>query len=399
MRKEHWALVALGVNLTQSLLKLVAGILTNSLSLTGEAFHSFSDSFVSLVAFFTIIFSERKSKKFPYGLYKLENVGAIVIGVLLLLVAYEVASRAFTQSVIVKREYLDVGLAVVVFSLLSSLTLSFLERRAGKKLNSPALIADSYHTLTDAFGSSIVLASLVAVYVGYQLDRYFALGVALLILYTAIKILKQEVSVLLDISADEKTLESIRDVILSFDQVSGIKHLFARSSGGKVFADITLTLKGRDFIRMHEVVDNIEKALLEAIPNLEMVFIHYEPEEDKTKVAILTDREGKVAQSFAKVKGAFVFEEGKGSTVLNLENLDEKEISKHLSSQGVNVIVCGQHPECSEAKAILSKEGIFVWETAEENPYKALSEVAYNLSNVKASDKKGQDNRPLSESR
>ncbi len=395
MKKHHWALVSLSVNLLQALLKFIAGILTGSLSMVGEAVHSLSDSFASVVAFITIKLSDKKTKRFPYGLYKLENIGSIVIAFFLLLTAYEMIRRAISKEVVVKEEYLGLGLGVVVFSLLSSLTLSFLERRAGKRLNSPTLIADSYHTLTDAFGSSLVLMSLLGVYMGYQLDRYFALGVALLISYTAFSILWKEVSVLLDVSADEKTLERIRQVLLSFPEVKEIKGLFVRSSGGKLFADLVIALEGRDFIRMHHLVDLIEQRLKEEIRELDMVFIHYEPVDgEELRVGVLVDEKGDISQRFGRAKELLIF----GYSPERIRDLpkDEVDISKLVCSKRLSVVICGHHPESSKAKGILSQGGVFVWETEEKNPYKALKEVVYNLCDVKDSHKEGQAHRPLS---
>jgi len=395
MKKHYWALISLSVNLFQALLKFIAGVLTGSLSMVGEAVHSLSDSFASVVAFITIKFSDKKTKRFPYGLYKLENIGSIVIAFFLLLTAYEMIRRAISKEVVVKEEYLGFGLGVVVFSLLSSLTLSFLERRAGKRLNSPTLIADSYHTLTDAFGSSLVLMSLLGVYMGYQLDRYFALGVALLISYTAFSILWKEVSVLLDVSADEKTLDKIRQVLLSFPEVKEIKGLFVRSSGGKLFADLVLALEGRDFIRMHQLVDLIEQKLKEEIKELDMVFIHYEPVGgEDLRVGVLVDERGNISQKFERAKELLIF----GGSPERIKELpkDEVDISELVCNKGLLVVICGHHPESSKAKGILSQRGVFVWETEEKNPYKALKEVVYNLCDVKDSHKEGQAHRPLS---
>ncbi len=397
MKKHHWALISLSVNLFQALLKFIAGVLTGSLSMVGEAVHSLSDSFASVVAFITIKFSDKKTKRFPYGLYKLENIGSIVIAFFLLLTAYEMIRRAISKEVVVKEEYLGLGLGVVVFSLLSSLTLSFLERRAGKRLNSPTLIADSYHTLTDAFGSSLVLMSLLGVYMGYQLDRYFALGVAMLISYTAFGILWKEVSVLLDVSADEKTLDKIRQVLLSFPEVKEIKGLFVRSSGGKLFADLVLALEGRDFIRMHQLVDLIEQRLKEEIKELDMVFIHYEPVDgEDLRVGVLVDEKGNISQKFERARELLIF----GDSPERIKELpkDEVDISELVCNKGLLVVICGHHPESSKAKGILSQRGVFVWETEEKNPYKALKEVVYNLCNVKDSHKEGQAHRPLSKS-
>lgn len=395
MKKHHWALVSLGLNLIQSALKFVAGMLTGSLSMIGEAVHSLSDSFASVVAFITIKLSDKKVKKFPYGLYRLENLGSIIIAFFLLLTAYEIGRRAVGREVIIREEHLNFGLGAIVFSLVSSLTLSILERRAGKRLNSPTLITDSYHTLTDAFGSSLVLLSLLSAYMGYQLDRYFALGVALLIGYTAFGILWKEVSVLLDVSADEKTLEKVREVLLSFPEVKEIRGLFVRSSGGKLFADIVLALEGRDFIRMHQVVDRIEERLKEEVKELDMVFIHYEPVDGEgLRVGVLVDERGEVSQSFEKAKELLVF----GSLPERLSNLPKGEdaLSELIKSKGLLVVVCGHHPFSSTAKGILTQGGVFVWETEEKNPYKALKEVVYNLCDVQDFDKKGKGYRPIS---
>ncbi|RMH80610.1 MAG: cation transporter [Acidobacteria bacterium] len=398
MSKAHWALVSLGVNLLQSLLKFLAGALTGSLSMLGEAVHSLSDSFASFVAFATIKFSDKKTKKFPYGLYRLENFGSIVIAFFLLLAAYEMAKRALSKPVELKEEYLGIGLGVVLFSLLSSLTLSLLERRAGKKLNSPTLVADSYHTLTDAFGSSLVLISLIGAYMGYQVDRYFALGVAMLITYTAVSILWKEVSVLLDVSVDEEVLQKVREVILSFPEVREIRGLFIRSSGGKMFADMVLALEGRDFVQIHRLVDIMEDTLKKEVPGLDLVFIHYEPVDGyRQKVGVLIDSDGNVSPTFGGAKELLVFG-GKEPERTIMPHCKEEEISKLISEKNLCVIICGHHPLSRDAKGMLSQKGVFVWETEEKNPYIALKEVVYNLQNVEAAYKKGEDNRSLSKS-
>ncbi|MEN3028130.1 MAG: cation diffusion facilitator family transporter [Aquificaceae bacterium] len=381
MKKHHWALVSLSVNLLQAIFKFLAGLLTGSLSMIGEAVHSLSDSFASVVAFITIKLSDKKTKRFPYGLYRLENLGSIIIAFFLLVTAYEMVKRALAQEVRIEEEHLGFGFGVVVFSLFSSLTLSFLERRAGKRLNSPTLVADSYHTLTDAFGSLLVLLSFLSVYMGYQMDRYFALGVALLISYTALNILWKEVSVLLDVSVDEETLERIRDVLLSFPEVKEIKGMFVRSSGGKLFADLILVLEGRDFVRMHQQVDRIEERLKEEIRELDMVFIHYEPiDGEGLRVGVLVDERGNVSQQFESAKELLIF--GGFPERILIPQEDERVLPELIRSKGLLIIICGHHPISSSAKGILSQGGVFVWETEEKNPYKALREVVYNISNT-----------------
>ena len=383
MSKEHWALIALLVNLLQSLAKFVGGVLSGSLSLIGEAVHSLSDSFASVITYISIKFSTKKNERFPYGLYKLENLASVVISFFLFLASYEIIKRAFSQRVEIKEEFWGIGAGVVVFSLFSSLSLSMLERWAGKRHNSPALIADSYHTLTDAFGSSLVLLSFVSAKLGHQLDRYFAMAVSLLILWTAISILKREFAVLLDVSADEKTLERIRQTILDFENIKEIKHLYVRSSGGRLFADITVAIEGWNFHHIHQTVDTLEERLKREIPGLEMAFIHYEPVGGiKPRVGVLLDEEQKVSSHFERTKYLAIFSDGKRELLKEISG-GEREISQILAENGVNIVVCGWHPEDQTARLNMSRAGIFVWETEEKSPYIALSHIAECIKECK----------------
>jgi len=378
MEKHHWTLISLSLNLVQSGLKFVAGLLTGSLSLIGEALHSLSDAASSVIAYLSIKFSEKKHEKFPYGLYKLENIGAIVIAFFLIVAAYEIGHRALSGQITIEREFLPVGIGVVIFSLVSSLTLSFLERRAGKKLNSPTLIADSYHTLTDAFGSLLVLVSLSTAYLGYNYDRYFALAVVFLILYTAFGLLREQVGIILDISADEETVEKIREIILSFPEVESIKRLLVRSAGGKLFIDAEILLRPGSFMRSHAVADEIERKIAKEINNVEMVFIHYEPaKEEKLRIAVFSANGRTLCRDFSDVKKMYIFEERKGKPeVIDIKPESEEDIAKMLVRKGIDIVICGHHPESSRAKWILHRNGVFVWETDKENIYEALSEVS-----------------------
>ncbi len=382
MRKEHWALISLSLNLTQSALKLVGGLLSGSLSLIGDAIHSLSDAVASLIAYLSIRFSQIRNERFPYGLYKLENIGAILISFFLIFTSWEIIHRAIKGNITINRESLPVGIVIVIFSIVSSLTLSLLERRAGKKLNSPTLIADSYHTLTDAFSSFLVLVSLFSYYFGYNVEKYAATAVAVLILYTAFELLKEQIGAILDISADRETVEKIRKTILSFPEVGEIKRLLVRNAGGRLFVDAVISLNTSDFIKSHKVADAIEYRIMKEVPNVEMVFIHYEPccEDYKMKVAVLT-KNGHVAKEFGETEKILIFKEGSGKPeIVNFNGREERSkeecVAREIVRRNVNLVISGFHPKSNIAKWILHRNNVFVWETEKENPYEALAEVS-----------------------
>ncbi len=376
MKKEDWALLSIGINLFQSFIKFIGAILTGSLSMFGEAIHSLSDSTASVIAYLSIKFSEKKHHKFPYGLYKLENIGAIVIGFFLILASFEIGKKAFEGKIYIKKEFLPLAIAIIILSLFISLILSYFERKAGRELNSPTLVADSYHALTDAFGSFLVLVSLSSSYLGYEYDRYFAIIIAGLIGYTAINMLKEQIGFILDISADKETIEKIRNIILSFEDVESIKRLLVREAGGKIFIDTTITIKTDDFIKSHHIVDSIEDKIVSEIPEVYSVFIHYEPaSSDRLKIALLLDEEGNVADSFEKAKKIMVFSKEEKPVTIEIKSSRENDIAKLISNLSVDIVISGHHPRDSKAKWILHKNKVFVWEPESKNVYEALSEI------------------------
>lgn len=380
MKKIHFALLSIVLNLFLFIIKILAGLLTNSLALTAEAFHSLSDSLASLVTLTSIHFSNKKiSNKFPYGLYKLENFGALVISLFLFLTSYEIFSKALFERHSYKVNDIKIGFFVIGISVLLTLFMSFFEYKAAKRTNSPALLADSKHTLADSLGSFIVILNFIFIYLGYDYDRYFAAIVSIFIFLIALEIAKEEVFVILDMSVDEKLLNEIKNLIKEEPLVEDIKRLLVRKSGDKIFIDSVITIKTKDFIKSHKIVDSLEEKIVKHFPEAQMVFIHYEPsKEEKTlediKIGILLNEDKKLCKSFEKAKYLRVIS-NKVCEEMELNTDKEEDIAALLASMGVDVVVCGHHPNSNKAKWVLQKNDVFVWESEEENTENIIKEI------------------------
>ncbi len=106
-----------------------------------DAIHSLVDVFASIALILELAISSRKSKSFPYGLYKVENMVSIIISLLLFLTAYEIALEA------IKGDHAAIGYedwVLIAVAALISVPLIFgsYEVSMGKKANSPSLVAD-----------------------------------------------------------------------------------------------------------------------------------------------------------------------------------------------------------------------------------------------------------------
>jgi cation diffusion facilitator family transporter len=220
--------------------------------------------------------SQRRSKSFPYGLYKVENVIAVGVAGLIFFTAFEIIQEALFAS----QRQTTVNpwmLAGVMLSAVIPLAFSHFELRAGKAANSPSLIAEAQEYRAHIFSSGVVLISLIGHIFGLSLDRPAALLVVFFIARTGWELLKDGMRVLLDASLDAETLAQVRQIIENDPATAQIKTLTGRNSGRYRFLEAEVTLRRDDLKKAHAISQRIEQAIRAAVPHVERVLIHYEP--------------------------------------------------------------------------------------------------------------------------
>lgn len=292
---------SLTVNIMLVAAKLALSLVTGSLALRADAIHSGVDIFASIALIIGLVISRRKSKKFPYGLYKVENLVAAIISLLLFFTAYEIVTEAISGKTEARSYGLPV-LALVAILILIPFFFGRYELNAGKKYNSPSLIADGSQFRADVLGSTIVFAGLLGQLFGFPLDRIAAVIVALFIAYAAWGLLTSSMRVLLDASVSYDVLEKIRSIIMEQPEVSLVQNLTGRNSGRFVFIEATITVHTTDLKKAHLVSQKIEQAIKSTISNIDQVLIHYEPETKTWQryVITLSNNEGKISEDFGK---------------------------------------------------------------------------------------------------
>lgn len=204
--------------------KLVLSTIAGSLALRADAIHSLVDVFGSIALILGLIISGRKSKSFPYGLYKVENVVSVVISLLLFLAAYEIAREAITGESTTAL-YSGWVLGVVGALILIPFFFGRYEVNIGKKVNSPSLIADGSQFKADVLSTLIVFIALIGQRFGVPLDRIAAVVIAVFIGRAGWGLLSSSMKVLLDASIDRSTLEQIHSVIKTEPAVSTVENV------------------------------------------------------------------------------------------------------------------------------------------------------------------------------
>jgi cation diffusion facilitator family transporter len=286
---ERLALISVAVNLAVTGLKYFFGVFAGSLALVADAVHSSADVVSSASIWAGLRISRRKSKRFPYGLYKVENLVALGTAGLILVAGYEIFRTVLAGGENIKAARLPYAIAGVVLIGLILLAFSRYELRQAKKLGSPSLKADAHHLTTDLFSTAVILVGLAGSYVkpGFPLDQIAAVIIVVLIAWVGLGIAVDAIRVLLDASVDFDTLSRIRDIILDFPQVDKIISLTGRNSGRFKFIEADLALRVQELDKAHFLANQIEKRLKEEVPHVDHVLIHYEPVAKDTRVVAM----------------------------------------------------------------------------------------------------------------
>jgi cation diffusion facilitator family transporter len=282
--KSRAAGLSIASNVTLIVLKLAAGAITGSIAILTEAVHSSIDLLASMVALFSVRKAEEPpDPSHPYGHEKVENLTAALEGVLILVGAAVIIFESVRRLAHVSHvDKIGVGIAVVGFSAVANLGVSTYLYRQARLTDSPALEGDAAHLRTDAFTSVGVLVGLALVEItGVQrLDAITALIVAVVIVYSGVRIVSRSSRVLVDEALPPEELEVVRQAIEDYGapEVAGFHKLRARRAGSRRHLDLHVQFReGTTLQRAHEVSHELQAAVQKRFRDAD-VLIHIEPE-------------------------------------------------------------------------------------------------------------------------
>lgn len=281
MNKQQAALLSVISNSLLILLKVIAGIFMNSISVISEAIHSGIDLVASLIAFFSIKAAGKpEDDDHPFGHGKYENVSGLIEALLIFLAAgliiFEAVKKILHGTEIMS---VDMGIVVMFISTAANFIISRILYKVSKKTNSIALEADALHLMTDVYTSLGVMVGLIVIRLTgiRMLDPIFAFGVAILIIFASLDITKRSIKDLVDGSLSEEEIEQVIKIVNAHPEVNGHHKLRTRNCGNRKEIDMHILVSGTMPIEeAHSVCDSIEQDIKEAFPSCYVV-LHIEP--------------------------------------------------------------------------------------------------------------------------
>ncbi|VAW76234.1 Cobalt-zinc-cadmium resistance protein [hydrothermal vent metagenome] len=276
------------VDLLLGIAKIFVGWIAHSEALVADGIHSLSDLATDFIVLYAAKHSHRDADEdHPYGHGRIETLATVGLGIALILVAFGIAWDAVMR--IGEPDLLFapgiLALAVAFVSILSKEWIYQYTMRVARRLRSNMLMANAWHSRSDAISSIVVFIGIAGAMMGYHyLDAVAAVAVAVMIAKIGVDLVLSSTRELIDTALEPELVESIREAITKVNGVRALHMLRSRRSGGQALVDLHLQVDPRISVSEgHQIGDTVRRKLLERFEEVTDVTVHIDPEDDETE--------------------------------------------------------------------------------------------------------------------
>lgn len=260
------SVVGIGVNVLLALLKLLVGTLTGSVAVVADAANNLSDAGGSVVSLISMRIAQKPvDRDHPFGHGRMEYIGALGVGVIILLMGVELLKSGVES--ILNPEALAfawVPFGILVGSILLKGWLYFFYNKVGSVINSSALLAAAKDSLSDVMATSAVAVSmLVGHFAGVAIDGWMGVIVALLVLRAGWEVCRDTVDSILGGKPDPELGQEIARLMMQYDLILGVHDLIIHDYGpGRCVASVHAEVPSTgSLVEIHEVIDRAEQEI------------------------------------------------------------------------------------------------------------------------------------------
>ena len=276
--------------------KFFAGIISNSIAITADAFNNLSDAGSSVVTLIGFKLAEKKpDAEHPFGFGRMEYLSGLVVSAVILLMGFELVKdsvdKIFNPTAV---DFSVVVLVILLVSIAGKCYMAYYNFSYGKKYDSAALKATATDCLSDCISTAVVLAAtIIGYYTNIQIDGYCGVIVGILIFVAGINAAKETMDPLLGQTPDAEFVERIEEIVLNFNKeaIVGIHDLMVHDYGpGRRVISLHAEVPAEgDIIVLHDIIDNLEVKLRTELGSL--ATIHMDPVVTKDeRVTVLKEK-------------------------------------------------------------------------------------------------------------
>lgn len=274
--------------------KSFAGLISNSIAITADAFNNLSDagsSVITLIGFHMA--GQKPDLEHPFGHGRIEYVSGLMVAGAILIMAFELVKTSVEK--ILHPEPVDfqpLSLIILAVSIGVKLYMSSYNRTTGNKIDSAAMKATALDSLSDALSTSVVLAaSVFGHFTSLNIDGWCGVAVGLFIFYAGFQAAKDTLNPLLGQAPDPEFIKNIREITLAHPEILGIHDMLVHDYGpGRQMVSLHCEVSASgDIFALHDTIDNIERELRTKL-HCDAV-IHMDPIQDQDEETIAIRKE------------------------------------------------------------------------------------------------------------
>jgi cation diffusion facilitator family transporter len=277
------SLIGILVNCLLAVGKITVGFITYSASILADGFHSLADIFSSIIGYIGIKVSQKPpDQQHPYGHFKFEVLGGVVIVIFLLAAGVGTIFEAYASYLSPHKIQISYWSFIIMFiSVISNYITSKLKIYYGKKENSITLLTDGTHDKMDVLASTAVFVGLfLSRYWGYA-DSSVAFIIGLYIIWESFKLGKEAINSLLDVSAGEDIENKMKSIVQSENiKLSSLK---TQKKGSIISANLEIELDNSLSVEKATQISNeLRSKLMGRIEHLQYVIIQIKSHDTET---------------------------------------------------------------------------------------------------------------------
>lgn len=272
-------------NIVLAFTKITFGLSGGSRALFSDGINSLSDVATSTGMLIGVYYSNQPADEaHPYGHEKIESIVANVLGIFMILTAFELGKGTIEllhAVYIHKQEYKMPVMNTMywgIFSAVIKYAMYYYKLKVGQKTFNHALIADAKDSRNDIFTSlGAVAGILLAIYVNPIFDIILSIPVALLIFKEGVSVIFENANLILD-RQDKEFVQEVEEFIYKNTDIVNVHNIQMRTSGDKLFLNLHIRVpKNMTVDEAHCIGDSLEESLYEEFENVSEVLIHIEP--------------------------------------------------------------------------------------------------------------------------
>ena len=252
------------VNIFLSIVKLIVGLIANSISIVSDALNNITDIGSSLVTMIGFKLSQKSSDKdHPWGHGRMEYITGFIVDMLIILVGFELFKSSIDKIIHPELPNINtITIILLVVAIFAKLWLFLFYKKIAKIIDSAALKGAAYDSISDTISTTAVLASaIVARFAEVSIDGFVSLLVSIFILITGFKATKEMIDMLIGTAPDKEFVKDIYKFVERYKEIVGIHDIMIHDygPGRKIVSFHAEVPADSNICEVHDIIDGIEQ--------------------------------------------------------------------------------------------------------------------------------------------